>query len=152
MKQTRLLNRMFIRDNSCDQEEPKGISSFSNKFINLQRVNSKKNFSITPQSYRTYTNEVNRTSEAQRTDNAFLKSLTKRDNQYPIKFYVNVKQYDDIVKRNVGIVKRQLKQENLIVKDNLVHDYCKSNNIDKVFRTDTDLRDEFPRLNTQSET
>ena len=65
---------------------------------------------------------------------------------------MNPQQYDKILKQNKQIVKNQLKQQNIELKDELIDTYCKHHTVGVSNKTDPDIKYDPSQQPTQSET
>jgi hypothetical protein len=64
-------------------------------------------------------------------DHGFVQGLVKRENVYPLKFFLDNDTYKGMVKRNYKIVKESLGKRGTGFNKKMIRDYCKNQNIDK---------------------
>ena len=149
---TRYQNSTFLNESNPVNEEHLKSSSMSKRLISNKPQTNQKNFAISTKKYKTFYSDVNTNGQAPGTDHGFLKSLTKRQNQYAFRFFMHPQQYDKILKQNKQIVKSQLKGQNIELKDELIDTYCKYQTVGVSNKTDPDIRYEPSQQPTESET
>jgi hypothetical protein len=115
MSKMRYINSGYLNVNIADEREENSNRKQNNFLI-------KKNARLA---------SSNKQHSEYNIDHGFIQGLVKRENVYPLKFFLDNDTYKGMVKRNYKIVKESLGKRAPGFNKKMIRDYCKNQNIDK---------------------